>query len=282
MPRLRAILIGCLATLWMLVQWQMLFEIAVSAGVVSTLLYDVPHSYRERRRLAKLVDGQQMNLVLGQHQLTAVNNQCNQLQHILKDRDERLQNTILELERRDAVGAPEARKLIDDQKETLTTQKKAMEEAQRLIRSQQRLLNKLESQTESGHGRWEDTLATLERMLANQAAHSNDNQQQMLEEMTDGNRELQRALTDLLQQLAMEPRSSSVNVQDSVVMGREINTPVDDAMRYRPSKSNRVSQTRTPPKPPAPELKAFRISQVGEPQRTTEEKWLKSLPDDLI
>ena len=282
MPRLRAILIGCLATLWMLVHWQLLFEIAVSAGVVSTLLYDVPHSYRERRRLAKLVDGQQMNLVLGQHQLTAANNQCNQLQHILKDRDERLQNTILELERRDAVGAPEARKLIDDQKETLTTQKKAMEEAQRLIRSQQRLLNKLESQTESGHGRWEETLATLERMLANQAAHSNDNQQQMLEEMTDGNRELQRALTDLLQQLAMEPRSSSVNVQDSVVMGREINTPVDDAMRYRPSKSNRVSLTRTPPKPPAPELKAFRIAQVGEPQRTTEEKWLKSLPDDLI
>jgi hypothetical protein len=29
------------------------------------------------------------------------------------------------------------------------------------------------------------------------------------------------------------------------------------------------------------ELKAVPIAQVGELQRTTEEKWLRSLPDDL-
>ena len=281
MPRLRAVLIGCLAILWMIIEWQVMLEIAICAGVISTLLYDVPHSYRERKRLAGIVDKQEISIILGEHQLSALNNQCNQFQHILNDRDERLQNTILELERRDAVGAPEARKLIDDQKETLATQKKAMGEAQRLIRSQQRLLNKLESQTESGHGRWEETLATLERMLANQAAHSNDSQQQMLEEITDGNRELQRALTDLLQQLAMEPRSSSVNVQDSVVMGSGVTSHVDEAIEQRPSRSRRVPRTRAPRKSRIAELKAVPIAQVGEPQRTTEEKWLRSLPEDL-
>jgi hypothetical protein len=157
-----------------------------------------------------------------------------------------------------------------------------MEEAQRLIRSQQRLLNKLESQTENGHGRWEETLATLERMLANQAAHSNDSQQQMLEEITDGNRELQRALTDLLQQLAMEPRSSNVNVQDSVLMGSELADHLDDPILRRPSQNPRASRTRAPHRLRIVELKAIPISQVGEPQTTTEERWLKSLPDDLL
>ena len=126
MPRTRAILIGCLATLWMIVGWGVLFEIGVFTGIVIVFLYDVPHSSRERRRLAGIVDEQGMELAYSRHQFVALNNQCSQLQNMLSDRDDKLQNTILELERRDAVGAPEARQLIDDQKKTLEAQRKAM------------------------------------------------------------------------------------------------------------------------------------------------------------
>ena len=151
----------------MIVGWGVLFEIGVFTGIVIVFLYDVPHGSRERRRLAGIVDEQGMELAYSRHQFVALNNQCSQLQTMLSERDDRLQNTILELERRDAVGAPEARQLIDDQKKTLEAQRKAMKEAQSLIHSQQQMLSGLESQTENGHGRWEETLATLERMLAN-------------------------------------------------------------------------------------------------------------------
>jgi hypothetical protein len=124
------------------------------------------------------------------------------------------------------------------------------------------MLNKLESQTNAGHDRWEETLATLERMLSNQANHNNSTEQQLLDQVAIGNRELQRTLTDLLQQLAMEPRTSNINVQDSVVVknGPEIN--------------HQQSANQTP----IPTIQAIPI---GQPQRTTEVEWMKSLPKDL-
>ena len=64
-------------------------------------------------------------------------------------------------------------------------------------------MEKLENQTNSGYNRWEETLATLERILATQA-NSNSTEQHLLEEVTNGNRELQRTVTDLLQQLGID------------------------------------------------------------------------------
>ncbi len=58
----------------MVIEWGVLLEIAICAGVISTLLYDVPHSYRERRRLAGIVDKQEISIILGEHQLLALNN----------------------------------------------------------------------------------------------------------------------------------------------------------------------------------------------------------------
>ena len=253
---------GALLGVWLFNSIGIIAEFSVAAGLIASILYDVPHNSQQRRQLSKIASEQAIKINYGEKQLLAFVNQCDQLQVMVHSRDEQLRTALIELERRDSVGAPEARKLIGSQRKALKVQKKSMEEAQQLIRAQQRMLNKLESQTNAGHDRWEETLATLERMLSNQANHNNSTEQQLLDQVAIGNRELQRTLTDLLQQLAMEPRTSNINVQDSVVVksGSEIN--------------HQQSRNQTP----IPTIQAIPI---GQPQRTTEVEWMKSLPKDL-
>jgi len=262
MLRLRAIIGGTLLGIWLFNSIPANAEFSVVGGFIAAILYDVPHNSQQRRRLSKIASEQAIKINYGEKQLLAFVNQCDQLQVMVHSRDEQLRTALIELERRDSVGAPEARKLIGSQRKALKVQKKSMEEAQQLIRAQQRMLDKLESQTNAGHDRWEETLATLERMLSNQANHNNSTEQQLLDQVAIGNRELQRTLSDLLQQLAMEPRTSNINVQDSVVVksGPEIN------------------HQQSPEQPPIPTIQAIPISQ---PQRTTEVEWMKSLPKDL-
>lgn len=255
-------MIGALIGVWLFNETGAAIEYAAGGGILATILYDSPYNARERRKYTKIASEQAIRISYGENQLSTLVNQCDQLQMMLNGRDQQLQSALGELERRDSVGAPEARKLIVSQRKALKAQKKSMEEAQQLIRSQQRLLNTLETQTNSGYDRWEETLATLERMLAHQASHNKSTEQQLLDEVTQGNRELQRTLTDLLGQLAMEPRTSQVNVQDSVVMGGGV------------AQGGR----RASPPPAIPTVEAIPI---GQPQRTTELEWLKSLPEDL-
>lgn len=262
MLRFRAIFGGALLGVWLFNSIGIMVEFSVVSGLIASILYDVPHNSKQRRQLSKIASEQAIKISYGEKQLLAFVNQCDQLQVMVHSRDEQLRTALTELERRDSVGAPEARKLIGSQRKALKVQKKSMEEAQQLIRAQQRMLNKLESQTNAGHDRWEETLATLERMLSNQANHNNSTEQQLLDQVTIGNRELQRTLTDLLQQLAMEPRTSNVNVQDSVVMksGPDIN--------YQQSRGQ-------------PHIPTIQAIPIGKPQRTTEVEWMKSLPKDL-
>jgi hypothetical protein len=255
---------GALLGMWLYNIIGIEVEFSVASGIIASILYDAPYNSREKKKFAKLASEQAIRITYGEQQLMTLVNQCDQFQVMLHSRDSQLRTARAELERRDSVGAPEARKLIEEQRDALKAQKKSMEEAKQLINSQQKILDKLESQTNSGYDRWEETLATLERILATQANHSNTTEQHLLEEVTNGNRELQKTVTDLLQQLAMEPRTSHVNVQDSVVM------------RNGPSEEIQYGQRRKPPN--IPTIEAIPISK---PQRTTEVEWLKTLPADL-
>ena len=260
MPRIRAILIGALVGGFFLFEMLASPTLSIGIGITAMLLSDYPWQSSERRRITRHAREQALQLQFSGQQVNALNNRLVQVEATLEDRQTRLQNTLIELERRDTVGAPEAHRLIDDQKETLDAQKQAMEEAQKLIRAQQSMLERLEKQTVDGHGRWEETLASLERMLANQANLSTGAQQHVLEEICEGNRELQRALTRVLSRLAMTPRNSQVHVSDSVVMGA---VGHDDGRK-------------APTPPPIP------VIDIGEPQRIKTETWLKSLPEDLV
>ena len=260
MPRARAILVGALLGIWLYNTIGIEIEFSVAGGLIATILYDSPYNSRERKKFARLASEQAICISYGEQQLTTLVNQCDQLQLMLHNRDSQLRTALTELERRDSVGAPEARKLIEEQRDALKAQKKSMEEAKQLIRSQQQILDKLENQANTGYNRWEETLATLERILATQANNNNSTEQHLLEEVTNANRELQRTVSDLLQQLAMEPRTSHINVQDSVVMRN----------------NSSAGRGNTPPNIPTVEA-----IPIGKPQRTTEVEWLKTLPEDL-
>lgn len=260
MPRARAILVGALLGIWLYNTIGIEIEFSFAGGIIATILYDAPYNSRERKKFARMASEQAICISYGEQQLSTLVNQCDQLQLMLHNRDSQLRTALAELERRDSVGAPEARKLIEEQRDALKAQKKSMAEAKQLIQSQQQILEKLENQTNSGYNRWEETLATLERILATQA-NSNTTEQHLLEEVTNGNRELQRTVTDLLQQLAMEPRTSHINVQDSVVMRNNSS-----------SRRNKISP---------PDIPTIEAIPIGKPQRTTEVEWLKTLPEDL-
>ena len=63
------------------------------------------------------------------------------------------------------MGAPEARKLIESQRETLQAQARAMEEAQRLIESQELMLAQFEERTEDVNQRWDEMIYTMQKVL---------------------------------------------------------------------------------------------------------------------
>jgi len=263
MPRLRALIGGALLGAWMFNIIGIQIEFAIAGGIITCILYDAPHNSNEKKKFQKLASEQAIRISYGEQQLSAYASQCEQLQLMLHNRDHQLHTAITELERRDSVGAPEARKLIESQRRTLKVQKKSMRDAKELIKSQQEMLKKLENQTNQGYNRWEETLSSLERILASQATRSQTTEQHLLEEITNGNRELQRTVTDLLQQLAMEPRTSHVNVQDSIVMK---------------TKNEKIISKKNKP----PEIPLIQAIPIGEPQRTNEVEWLKTLPQDLI
>ena len=82
------------------------------------------------------------------------------MMHHLRIQEQELSAAVSELERRDSVGAPEARNLIESQRETLQAQARAMEEAQRLIDAQKQMLAQFEERTDDVNERWNEMIYT--------------------------------------------------------------------------------------------------------------------------
>ena len=129
---------------------------------------------------------------------------------------------VSELERRDSVGAPEARKLIESQRETLRAQARAMEEALRLIEAQKQMLVQFDERTEDVNQRWNEMIHSMQQVLGSQSNEAHQAQRKLADEsgrlteaFAEQSREMQRTMSDLLHRLALEPRTSNVSVQDS-------------------------------------------------------------------
>lgn len=134
-----------------------------------------------------------------------------------------LTRALNELERRDQVGTPAARELMSQQDRALTAQQQALEEARSLIAEQRSAL----LQQQQALGRGDDiaasTIERLEQLLAIQIEQSMTLQHDLLDRtsmlqqhMAEGQRDLQRSVSQLLERLAMTPRHQAVTVNDSV------------------------------------------------------------------
>ena len=116
-----------------------------------------------------------------QTELNFASSRINQIGNILNRTDENLRQALVELERRDSIGSPAARKLLSTQKEAIKAQKKAIE---------------------MSGTRSIETLESLERMIISQGSQT---------------ARMQEVLTAVLEKLALEPRQS-INMRDSVLM----------------------------------------------------------------
>lgn len=247
--------------------------IGVSAGVLTLLLFELPRSGAEKRRLRMIADAQTARL-------SDANAQISRLDHHIRLQSNELAVAMGELERRDSVGAPEARKLIDSQRATLKAQARAMKEAQRLISAQERMLAALEERTEDAHTRWEDMVQTMERVVSIQAQQAETAQKRLADEsgrlsdaFAEQSRQMQQTMGQLLHRLALEPRTSNVSVQDSVVMGNAQQAPEQVARVVVGPRMSR--RTRSPPEVPEVVLSARAIS---DPDK---ERWVEAFNEDL-
>ena len=238
MSRLVSILAGIAAGIWLTI---ILGEPTLGAivGTYVVLLFELPRNGAEKRRLRHVINGQYLRL-----KDTGV--QIGRLNHHLQTQKQELNSIRSELERRDSVGAPEARKLIESQRETLQAQARAMEEAQRLIQAQELMLAQFEERTDDVNRRWDGMILTMQNVLGSQSSEAHQAQRKLADEsgrlteaFAEQSREMQRTMSDLLHRLALEPRTSNVSVQDSVLVSgsedvsRSVKVPV---ISQRPSR----------------------------------------------
>jgi hypothetical protein len=139
---------------------------------------------------------------------TGLKNQLNrsflrisELQINLTETNNRLQGAVDEIYRRDTIGSPATRKLLARQEEAMAAQSRAIE---------------------NRGDKNEDLLDSLERLLMMQS---------------DQTSRIQRTLTDVLTQLALEPRQN-VTMSDSVLV-QERPTQVVHSATHPPSPSAR-------------------------------------------
>ncbi|HJM67797.1 MAG TPA: hypothetical protein QF716_02840 [Candidatus Thalassarchaeaceae archaeon] len=269
MSRLVSVLAGLAAGIWLTI---VLGDSTLGAivGTYVLLLFELPRSGAEKRRLRHVINGQYLRLKDTGVQIGRLNNH-------LHTQNRELLAVRSELERRDSVGAPEARKLIESQRETLQAQARAMEEAQRLIESQELMLAQFEERTGDVNRRWDEMIITMQNVLGSQEKDAHQAQRKLADEsgrlteaFAEQSREMQRTMGDLLHRLALEPRTSNVSVQDSVlVSGSE-----DVAQSIRaPMISERPS--RTTPKIPELKLKARPIFNENE------DNWIEAFNVDF-
>ena len=270
MSRLVSILAGLAAGIWLTI---ILGEPTVGAiiGTYVLLLFELPRNGAEKRRLRHVINGQYLRLKDSGIRIEKMN-------HHLRIQQQELAAAVSELERRDSVGAPEARNLIESQRETLQAQARAMEEAQRLIDAQKQMLAQFEERTDDVNQRWNEMIFTMQQVLGTQSNEAHQAQRKLADEsgrlteaFAEQSREMQRTMTDLLHRLALEPRTSNVSVQDSVLVSGS-NEDISQAIKI-PVISERPS--RKTPAVPDLHLKARSIT------RKNEDNWIEAFNADF-
>lgn len=138
------------------------------------------------------------------HQLSSSNTRIGQLQAALQKTSRDLNSAVLEINRRDAIGSPATRALLDRQEEALLAQKKAL----------------------NSHGlKNEEMMIRLSTLVEQQHLQNN---------------KMQESLTDLIEKLANKP-SQNVNLTDSIMV-QEMPQDSSSMNSIRTQKANHYSQ----------------------------------------
>ncbi len=156
-------------------------DVAIGVGIFSAFITESVIQANARSHLRHKASRLQTELGLAVVQI-------NDMKRALNQTTRELKGALDELHRRDAVGSPAARELLQRQEEALEAQKLALEHST---------------------DRSFETLESLERMLISQGAQT---------------ARVQEVLSMVLEKLALEPRQH-INMRDSVLTQENNSTP---------------------------------------------------------
>ena len=224
MPRSIAIILGFSAAYYFWSLWPAPIP-TITAGIIVMLLVDVPYNASNHRRykrlcLEKAKEGQRLS-----GELRDIRKHFNQLNRFSRELED-------ELARRDAIGAPEARKLLDEQRRALAIQEGAMRETMRAIDKQnqmmiknQELLDGIRQSQGFESERWNQMMVMIESLMDGQARRNENTRAQAMEdarrvnqEVIENNKSVQGMLSNLLSDIARLPRNQTISVADSVMV----------------------------------------------------------------
>jgi len=182
------------------------------------ILVDAPYNASNHRRYKMLSMSQSRTLGRLTNELRDVRNRFDKLDHFAKGMED-------ELERRDAIGAPEARKLLDEQRRALAIQAGAIKETMTAIDKQSQMLDGIRQSQNYENERWNQIMGMIDLLLDGQARRTENSRERAMEdvrrvnqEAMENNRSVQGMLSDLLTDLAKLPRHQTISVADSVLV----------------------------------------------------------------
>ena len=217
MPRTIAIIAGFASSYYLWLHWPAPIP-TITTGIIMMILVDAPYNASNHRRYKMLSMSQSRTLGRLTNELRDVRNRFDQLDHFAKGMED-------ELERRDAIGAPEARKLLDEQRRTLAIQAGAIKETMTAIDKQSQMLDGIRQSQNYENERWNQIMGMIDLLLDGQARRTEDSRERVMEdvrrvnrEAMENNRSVQEMLRDLLTYLAKLPRHQTISVADSVLV----------------------------------------------------------------
>jgi hypothetical protein len=217
MPRTIAIIAGFASAYYLWLHWPAPLP-TITTGIIMMILVDAPYNASNHRRYKMLSMSQSRTLGRLTNELRDVRNRFDKLDHFAKGMED-------ELERRDAIGAPEARKLLDEQRRALAIQAGAIKETMTAIDKQSQMLDGIRQSQNYENERWNQIMGMIDLLLDGQARRTENSRERVMEdvrrvnqEAMENNRSVQGMLSDLLTDLAKLPRHQTISVADSVLV----------------------------------------------------------------
>lgn len=224
MPRLIAVILGSASAYYLWTLWPALIP-TISTWIIVMTLIDAPHNASNHRKFKRLYSERTRNVEHLSQELKDIQvkfDKLNQFSIALED----------ELARRDAIGAPEARKLLDEQRRALAIQESAMKETMNAIDKQnlmmirnQELLDGIRQSQSFETEKWNQMKEMIEVLMNGQNQRNENTRARVIEdarrvnqEVIENNRSVQGMLSDLLSDIARLPRHQTISVADSVMV----------------------------------------------------------------
>ncbi|MEC7602201.1 MAG: hypothetical protein VX892_01455 [Candidatus Thermoplasmatota archaeon] len=224
MPRLIAIILGSFSAYYLWTLWPAPIP-TISTWIIVMTLIDAPYNASNHRKFKQLYTERAKNAEHLSRELKEIRVHFDELNHFSRGLED-------ELTRRDAIGAPEARKLLDEQRRALAIQESAMKETMKAIDKQnqmmirnQEILDGIRQSQRFETEKWNQMKEMIEVLMDGHARRNENTRAQAMEdarrvnqEVIENNRSVQGMLSDLLSDIARLPRHQTISVADSVMV----------------------------------------------------------------